>query len=316
MIRAQWENSIKAFNDHSIVPEGEWEQNTAENIKRLHRSNSIWTMEGDFNPPNDRAVIVVGASPCLKRDVEKLKDCDKEDFCVVAVNSALKFMLDSGVTPEYVVALDSDHKDIEKHLDVDSKDLTLIASNVVSPRVLDSWKGKILYFPYFAVSEKYKKRLRNRLGKMIPVGGNALATMVSTAIQVWNARIIILAASECCYDKHYYPSKDIARNNAEAAEFYVTDINGKQRVTTTALHTYKLWLERLAIHVTPNVKIIDSSQGILGVGKSYIYTYELSKIIKIVKDAIEKKKEIIKNVEGHLSDASLYQQRSEQRVHG
>lgn len=308
MIRAQWENSIKAFNDYSIVPESEWEENTLANIERFHRSNSIWTMEGAFNPPNDRAVIVVGASPCLKRDVEKLKACSREDFCIVSVNSALKYMLDKGVEPEYVVALDSDHEDIADHLDVDSKDLKLIASNVVSPKVLDRWKGDILYFPYFCVSEKYKKRLRNRLGKMIPVGGNALATMVSTAIQVWNARIIILSASECCYDKDYYPSKDIKRNNAEAAEFYVNDVDGNRRITTTALHTYKLWLERLAVHVTPAVKIIDTSQGILGVGKSYIYTYELSEIIKIVKDAIEKKKEIIRNVEGNLPDASLHQQ--------
>lgn len=307
MIRAQWKQSIESFNEHSVVPETEWEVNTKANINRLHKSNSIWTMEGEFIAPNDKTVIVVGASPCLKRDVEKLINCNRDDFCIVCVNSALKFLLDKSIIPDYVVALDSDHEDISAHLDVDSKDLKLIASNVVSPKVLDSWKGEILYMPYFCVSNGLKKRLRNRLGKIIPIGGNALGTMVSLAIQVWYARIIILVGSECCYEKEYYPSKDIARNNAPAAEFYTKDIDGNQRLTTTALYTYKLWLERLAIQVYPNVKIIDTSVGLLGADKSYIYTYELTEIINIVKKAIEKKKEMLKDVESDLSDAPLYQ---------
>jgi len=308
MMRSQWRSTIKSFNDNSSVPEEEWEVNTLANIERLHKSNSVWTTERMFVPPDDKAVIVVGASPCLKRDVEKLKGISREDFCIVCVNSALKFMLERDVVPDYVVAFDSDHEDIAAHLDVDSSNLKLIASNIVSPKILDSWKGEILYFPYFSVSKKLKKRVRNRLGKTIPVGGNAFATMAVTAIQVWGARIIIFVGSECCYEKDYYPDKKIARNNAQAAEFYTTDIDGNSRFTTTALYTYKLWLERLAMQVSPGVKIIDTSNGLLGDGKSYIYTYELSDIIGRVEAAVKKKREIIKNVEGNLPDAPVHQQ--------
>lgn len=310
MIKSQWKSIIKGFNEHSIVPENEWEENTKANMTRFHKTNSIWRMSGMLKSPDDKAVVIVGASPCLRRDVDKLKACNRDDFVIVCVNSALQFVLEHGIKPDYVIAIDSDDEDIFKHLDVKEKDIPLITCNILSPRVLDMWKGKIWYFPYFAVSKELKKKLRSRLGKAVPVGGNALGSMISIAISVWQARIIILVGSECCYDKDYYPTKKIARNNLPATEFFITDINGKKRITTTPLHTYKLWIERLALGVQPMVKIIDTSEGILGKRdeKSYIYTYELSEIIGKVKEAVKKKKEIIKHVEDSLPDAALCEQ--------
>jgi hypothetical protein len=307
MMKSQWKSAIKAFNDNASVPEEEWEINTRANMDRLHKNNSVWTMKDKFLQPNDKAVIIVGTSPCLKRDVKKLKGLNRDDFCIVCVNSALKFIMDRGIIPDYVVAFDSDEEDVFAHLDVDSSGLTLIASNILAPKVLDAWKGEILYLPYFAVKDKkLKRQVRNRLGKMIPIGGNALCTFVATAIQVWGARIIILVGNECCYKKDYYPYKTIARNNPVAPEFNMKDINGNKRVTTTALYTYKLWLEQLAVAMSPAVKIIDTSEGLLGAGKSYIYTYELSEIISLVKDATKKKREIVKDAESNMPDATMH----------
>jgi len=315
MLKSQWRHIIKGFNENAIVPEDEWNVNTKANMDKLHASNSVWKMKGMFFPPDDKAVVIVGASPCLKRDVEKLKACD-DDFSVFCVNSALKFMLDHGVKPDFVVALDSDDEDIYSHLDVDSKDLTLIASNVVSPRVLDKWQGKIWFMPYYGATPDLNRKVRGRLGKTVPIGGNALGTTVAMAIEVFYARIIVLAASECCYDKQYYPSKTIARNNAKPTEFFVKDINGNNRVTTVALHTYKLWLERLALEVSPKIKIIDTSEGILGrrEDRSYIYTYELSDIIGRIKEAANKKREII-NDNPTLFNPPVHTQGAGQPVH-
>lgn len=308
MLKAQWKSVIKGFNERCFVPEEEWEANTAANMHRFHASNSIWNLEGMCWPPTDKAVVVVGASPILKRDVKKLLGCNKEDFCVAVVNSALKMVLKAGVKPDYVIAIDSDEEDISQHLDVDSKDLSLITCNILNPNVLDAWKGPIWYFPYFAVSKKLKKKLRNRLGKAVPVGGNALTSMASISTSVFGARIVVLVGSECCYTKDYYPSKDIPRNNLPTLEFYVNDINGNRRVTTTPLHTYKLWMERFATHVHPlGVKVIDTSEGIMGKreDKSSIYTYELTEIISKIKEAANKKRELI-NANPLLLNAPLH----------
>ena len=314
MLKAQWQSTIKSFNDHSVVPTDEWDKNTKVNLKRFHASNGIWKLHRCFVSPNDKAVVIVGASPCLKRDAEKLKDCN-DDFCVCVVNAALKYVLKKGVKPSYVVALDSDTHDIYEHLDVDSKDLKLIASSTLSPKVLRHWKGEVIFMPYFGMKAELRPLVRSRLGKAIPVGGNALGTMVSMATQVFGSRIIILVASECCYDKHYYHDKTIARNNIQPTEFYVKDINGKQRITTATLHTYKLWLERYALEGHPMIKIIDTSVGILGKrdDKSYIYTYELSEIINKVKEASNKKREMI-NANPELLNQPLYSQDAKRGV--
>lgn len=311
MIKAQWKTLMRGFNESCILPTKEWNHNTKVNLKRFHASNSIWKLCGSFLPPADKTAVVVGTSPCLNRDAEKLKECD-DDFRIFCVNSSLKFLLKKGINPHFVVVLDSDEGDIYKHLDVDSKNLTLIASNIVSPKVLANWKGKIWYLPYYGMKKSLHQKVRNRLGKGIPVGGNAFGTTVSMVVQLFGSRIVILVGSECCYDKLYYPSKDIAReNNAIPTEFFIKDINGKERVTTTALHTYKLWIERFAKETAPYIKIIDTSEGILGKRDedSKIYIYELSEIIGKVKEAAKKKKEII-NANPALFNALLYPQRS------
>lgn len=316
MLRQQWSNSIEAFNKGCIVPTGEWDTNTEANLKRLNKKNSIWNFERTFVSPNDKAAVIVGASPCLKRDVEILKKCTRKDFAIFSVNSALKYLLSNGVKPDYVVALDSDDHDIHEHLDVDSSKLTLICSNVVSPRVIDDWKGKVWFFPYLGMKKELRPKVGRRLGKSLPVGGNTLNTTVSMAVNIFGARIIILVASECCYSKYYYVDKRIARNNNPATEFYVNDVDGNRRVTTTALFTYKIWLEEMAKHIHPHIKIIDTSFGILGKrdDKSKIYVYPLSEIIGKVKKAANKKRRV--NANPVLLDAALHSQRTRQPMSG
>jgi len=222
--------------------------------------------------------------------------------------------LEHGVKPDYVVALDSDDHDIHEHLDVDSKDLTLIASNTLSPRVLDDWKGKIWFFPYLGMKKELRPKVTRKLGRSLPVGGNTLNTTVSIVVNIFGTRIVILVASECCYDKHYYVDKKIARNNNTVTEFYVNDVDGNRRVTTTALFTYKTWIEEMAKHIHPHIKIIDTSFGILGKRdeNSKIYIYKLSEIIGKVKEAADKKRSV--NADPVLLNAALREQGQRQQV--
>ena len=311
MIRPQFTSLVETYNTSATFPTVEWDENTKINYPRIKKSNSVWNLFGLFLAPEDKAVVLVGASPSLARDAEKLRECD-DDFRIISVNSALKFLLNKGVKPHYVIALDSDTPDLYEHLDVDSKDLTLIASNIVSPKVLDNWKGKIWFMPYYSLTDKkLQKRLRAKLGKTVYPAGNALGTALSLSVQVLGARIFVLVASECCYEKNYYPSKAIKRSNVKGVEWFIPDINGNERVTTSALHVYKLWLEMAAVNTYPYTKIIDTSEGILGVDKrSRIYTYELSEIIRRIKEANVKKREVQSYAQDIMRDATLQSQRS------
>jgi hypothetical protein len=168
----QWKSQIKGFNDgfDDVKPQKEWDDNTKANLPKFNKKNSIWNLKGLYSGENgneDKAIVIVGASPCLKRDVKKLKQCD-DNFIIVSVNSALRYLLDHGITPDYVVCLDSDYKDIYQHLDCDSENLTLLTANTINPKVLANWKGKVWFSAYMGVDKKYKRRLRYHLGESVP----------------------------------------------------------------------------------------------------------------------------------------------------
>ena len=88
----QWKSQLKAFNAafEGVKPQQEWDDNTKANLPKLNKTNSIWKLKGMCSGTNgneEKAIVIVGASPCLKRDVEKLKQCD-DNFIIISVNSA------------------------------------------------------------------------------------------------------------------------------------------------------------------------------------------------------------------------------------
>lgn len=289
----QWKRQIKFFNDgfQDIKPQQEWDDNTEANLSKLNKANSIWNLKGICSGNKEKAVVIVGASPCLKRDVEKLKQCN-ENFVIVSVNSALKYLLDHRIKPDYVICLDSDYKDIYQHLDCDSKDLTLIASNTINPKVLDNWKGKVWFTPYMGVNKKYRRRLRYRLGSSIQCGGNSSTYAFVIASLVWNARIVIFVANEFCFPKkNYYCSDKIAKQEKMPVVYPAQTVNGKWRYTMTSLYTYAVWMEKTCEQFKPvfGACYIDTSFGLLGKNTTSIQIIELTEAIKKVDGAFETK---------------------------
>jgi len=82
-------------------------RNTTENLPLFKKGNSIWNLEFKYYKRRWEGNVLVGSSPCLAKDVEKLKELD-DNFIIVCANSALKFLLKSGINPHYVICVDSD----------------------------------------------------------------------------------------------------------------------------------------------------------------------------------------------------------------
>ena len=285
----QWKGQIRRFNEafakHKIIHK-QWNENTRANIKRFHHSNSIWNLEWKYYGGNEKAMILVGASPCLREDVHKLKEID-EHFCIVCANSSLKFLLKNGVKPDYVICLDSDHIDIPQHLDVNSEGITLLASTAVCPKALDNWKGPIYYMPYYSVNNKLKQRMRDRLGKGIPGGGNSMTQAFYVVSIIFGSKTVIFVANEYCFDdvKNYYADKKTAKQELLPTIYPVTDVKGRQRWTLPAHYNYVIWQEKVCNDLTPPGFFIDTSFGLLGKDCKNIHVMELSQAIKKVKRA-------------------------------
>jgi len=282
----QWMHNIKTFNasfaKHDEIHD-QWNVNTIANISRFHKNNSIWNLEGKYRE-EDKAMVLVGASPRLSEDVEKLKDLD-DNFCIICANSSLKYLLRHDIKPDYVICLDSDHLDIPQHLDIERDDITLLASTVLHPIVLDNWKGPIYYMPYYSIKKDLKQKVRNRIGKSVPSGGNSMTSALYVAIAIFGLRTVISVANEYCFDskKNYYADKTTTKSEVLSTRYVAIDINGKERWTTPAHYVYVMWTEKICNDFSPPNFFIDTSFGLLGKGDSNIHIMDLSKAIAVVK---------------------------------
>ena len=287
----QWRKQIRKFNKSFKGNEEiwkQWEDNTKENLSRFNKSNSIWRLEWKYYRGDEKAMILVGASPCLRKDVHKLKEID-DNFLIVCANSSLKYLLRHGIKPKYCIALDSDDIDIPQHLDCDSKDITLLASSVLCKKALDNWKGPIYYMPYYSIPRKYHSSLRSKLGNSIYSGGNSMTCALYLVSVVFGSKTVIFAANEYCFDtvKGYYADRSLAKQEPLKTIYPATDVNGKKRWTLPGHYNYVIWTEKICSDLTPPGFFIDTSFGLLGKDCPAIHVMDLSEAIKKVKEAFK-----------------------------
>jgi hypothetical protein len=252
------------------------------------RENSVWNLQWKYYKENEKAMVLVGASPCLRKDVEKLKELD-DRFCIVCANSSLKFLLKHGIRPDYCIALDSDHIDIPQHLDCDSEGISLLASTAVCKKALKAWKGPIYFMPYLAVPLYLRNKIRRRLGNMICGGGNSMTQAFWLVSVVFGSRTVIFVANEYCFDdvKNYYADKKAAKQEPLNTIYPVVDVLGRERWTLPAHYNYVIWQEKACTDLSPAGFFIDTSFGLLGKDCPNIHIMDLSEAISKVKKAFD-----------------------------
>ena len=283
--RKQIRNFNKAFKGHKVIWK-QWEDNTIVNMPLFKKENSIWQLQWKYYKENEKCMVLVGASNCLKNDIHKLKELD-DNFIIVCANSSLRFLLKHGIKPEYCICLDSDDIDIPQHLDIDRDDVTLLASSVVCKKALDRWKGPIYYMPYYSVPKKYHSALRRKLGNPVYSGGNSMTSALYVVSVVFGSKTVMFVANEYCFDKvkSYYADKDAAKQETLKTVYQAIDIRGNKKWTIPSLYNYVIWTEKVCNDLTPPGFFIDTSFGLLGKDCPAIHVMEIKDAIKKVKEA-------------------------------
>lgn len=115
----QWRQQVHNFNESfkkNTEVTDQWSRNVAINLPRFNKKNTIWNLIDLYSGEKEKVAILVGASPSLIDDIEKLKEID-DNFFIICANSALKTLLKYGVKPKFCICLDGDMVDIPQHLD-------------------------------------------------------------------------------------------------------------------------------------------------------------------------------------------------------
>ncbi len=214
--------------------------------------------------------IFVGASPAIKKNMNALKKADKR-YVIIACNSIYKTLLQEGIQPDFVFALEArDHivKDLEG---VSPNGTILIVSPFVAPQLLKDWPGE-KYFHIMGGGKKFNELIREDYPEReISIGGgNVVSTSMVWALDKLHCRqFIITGMSLCYYDDYYHDGRSteyLGTNVEEWKDFYqAVDIYGKVVNTTPALTMYKTWLETFMRHTKYSTFINATEDGILGV---------------------------------------------------
>jgi len=287
----QWKQQIKNFNaSFEKHPEvrGQWNKNTLANLFRFKKENSIWNLEWKYYKEKEKAMVLVGSSDCLTKDVKYLKELD-EIFCIICANSSLKFLLRHGIKPDYVIALDSDDIDIPQHLDIKRDDITLLASTALCGKALDNWKGPIYFMPYYSIDKELRLKVRRILGKTVRGGGNSITQALFVASIIFGSKTVMFVANEYCFDerKTYYADKKAAKQEPLKVLTSCIDILGRQRWTLPSLYNYALWTEKICADLSPPGFFIDTSFGLLGKDTNAIHVMKLPGAIEKIKNAFK-----------------------------
>ena len=240
-----------------------WERNCKDNLKWFDRNSDKVIGSIEEMPDHEgQAIIFVGMSPNIKKSWKYLKGLD-DRLVIVATNSSAKYLLDRGITPHYVIALDGRPGDWTLKLGDKAKDIVGIFSTTVDQQALNDWPGKIVVVPYAIGPKSLRDRIEKKWGKSFPGGGNAINGAVLIFSQMTKATIFMFVGNELSFKDKYYADRECQHDYT--GKFFATDINGKKVKTQFALWEYKVWLENLASMLTGDYWFCNCSEGILGV---------------------------------------------------
>jgi hypothetical protein len=248
-----------------------------------------------------RAAVVVSAGPSLHKNLHLLNDAAVRDRCVIiAVQTTLKPLLNAGIRPHFVTALD--YHEISKRFYEDLRaedvcDVTLVADPKAHPVILDSFPGAIrcCVNPFL---DKFLGPMKRDMGEL-PAGATVAHLAFYLAKFLGCAHIAMIGQDLGFTDGLYYaPHNPIHEvwapefnpfNSIEMMEWQrivrhrlhlrkLKDAQGKSIYTDAQMHTYLQQFERdFAESRREGVSIIDATEG--GVAKQHTSAQPLNEFL-------------------------------------
>jgi hypothetical protein len=131
-----------------------------------------------------QTAFLFGAGPSLAENIMDYKD-DAKNVILTSTHS-LKYLLGAGIRPSYVGVVDAYARQAEwADVGNESKGITLLMDVNCSPRLMDVWKGPIIFFK--TVGRGEEGTTARQLYDVCPMedllksGGNVMTAMISAA---------------------------------------------------------------------------------------------------------------------------------------
>lgn len=250
-----------------------WSKNIHDNHKRYgsFREHGIGQI---FGRAKGRPVIVAGAGPSLKYNGDELKN--KGDVTLVSCLHNFHFMEDRGIVVDYYVTLDAGEITIEEVYEGGSKlpeeywaltkGRTLLAYIGTSPRLLEKWQGKVIFFNCPVPDAALMKEIDEleKFNQYVSTGGNVLGACLYIAKGFLGASVVAFVGADFSfsYDKKFH-AWDSKYDATLGHVIRAIDIYGNKCVTWQSYANFKAWFDWVTLNV-PGIYVNCTEGGIFG----------------------------------------------------
>lgn len=241
-----------------------WMENVTANAGAIQKTISdLWLDKGYGE------AISIAAGPSLAEDVERIKSM-REGREVGVVDAGLKFCLDHGLVPDYVISTDASAKILTMFQDVGPLPNTKLVLNVIAhPDVAKAWKGEIYWFvmanQFYDLDNREMIQtmhaVTSRVGAKLAPGGNVSSIALGFFLSVRNVDKLHLFGHDFCWKDSMYAGggmKDLEaermRDESQAGTVFKRMNNrGEQVWTNLSLDRYAKWHEETIAHMKNRV---------------------------------------------------------------
>lgn len=249
-----------------------------------------------------RTAIVVSAGPSLQRNLDLLADPGVRDrVVIIAVQTVLRTMLDKGIRPHLVVALD--HHEISTRFYEgltadDVQGVTLVVEPKVNPAVLEAFPGTIRCASDERLDSMLGEALARPMGTIEP--GATVAHLAYHLARFLRCDPVVLIGQDLGFtDGQYYAAGAAIHRvwSSELNEFRTLEmleweriVRGRHRLTRTTdqlgrpiytdeqMHNYLTLFERsFAADAAQGLRVIDATEG--GITKAHTEIATLKQVL-------------------------------------
>lgn len=180
-----------------------WLINTVNNIAAIS-NNNYYLLSDLENKFIGQTALIAGAGPSLSENITKIQ-ANRDKFVIFAVNKVVKYLLQNGITPDFVVGLDA--RNMDKTLgELEGK---LNHSNCILDIRTDSSilnKGFAKSFVNFSETDFFIKKLakKNSFMKFYEAGGSASTLALVSAIKLGFSKIVFAGVDLAFKDNQIY----------------------------------------------------------------------------------------------------------------
>lgn len=226
-----------------------------------------------FDKFKHQSCVVAGSGPSLQYNAHLLKD---SDIPVISCLHNFHFMEDNEIPVKFYVTLDAGDVTVEEVYEGGSKtpdeywemtkDRTLVAYVGTSPKLLDKWQGKVLFFQSPVPDLEIEKEMAEieGFGNYFSTGGNVLGACLYLARGVLGCNPVAFIGADFCFGyDHKFHAWDSKYDKELGYVIDSVDIFGNRVKTWQSYDNFKRFFEWVSLQV-PGIYVNCTEGGTFG----------------------------------------------------